>query len=80
MNYSKVFPYTTNCLALVFVAFYALTFANIAADGNHIYTLYRLFPVVASVAITLSMWRLPDNSLLRLFYLVGLFVISWLGA
>ncbi|WP_028487835.1 hypothetical protein [Thiothrix lacustris] len=79
-DYSKAFPYATNGLAVAFVGFYAMTFASIADDGNHIYTVYRIFPVIASLGITISMWSLPDNSLIRLFYLVGLFVVSWLGA
>jgi hypothetical protein len=76
----SLFKHITNVVALGFVGFYLLTFASVAPGGNHIYTLFRLFPVIASMGITLSMWFLPDNSLLRLFYLVGLFVISWLGA
>ena len=75
----KLFKHITNGLALGFVGLYVVAFASIASNGNHIYTIYRFFPVVASLAITLSMWRLPDNSLLRLFYLAGLFAISWLG-
>jgi len=79
-DYSKAFPYATNGIALAFVGFYLLTFASIAGDGNHIYTVYRLFPIIASVAITAALWRLPDNSLMRVFYLMGLFTVSWLGA
>ena len=75
----KLFKHATNGLALGFVGLYVVAFASIASNGNHIYTIYRFFPVVASLAIALSMWRLPDNSLLRLFYLAGLFAISWLG-
>ncbi|MDQ5770823.1 hypothetical protein [Thiothrix subterranea] len=76
----NLFKHATNALALGFVGFYLLTFTSIAGDGNHIYTVYRLFPVIASVGITLAIWRLPTNSLLRLFYLAGLFVVSWIGA
>jgi hypothetical protein len=65
-------------VGLAFVGFYIATFASIAADGNYIYTVYRLFPVVAAIAITTAMWVLPGNSLMRLFYLAGLFVVSWL--
>jgi hypothetical protein len=79
IDWRNAYPHTTNALALGFVGFYAYDFSTIAANGNHIYTIYRLFPVVAALAITLSMWRLPDNSLTRLFYLVGLYVIAWLG-
>jgi hypothetical protein len=75
----KLFTHITNALALGFVAFYAYDFLTIATNGNHIYTIYRLFPVVAALAITLSLWRLPENSLMRIFYLAGLYVISWLG-
>jgi hypothetical protein len=75
----KLFKHVTNALALGFVALYAYEFSTIAANDNYIYTIYRLFPVVAALAITLSLWRLPDNSLIRLFYLVGLYVIAWLG-
>lgn len=75
----KLFKHATNGLALGFVGLYVVAFASISSNGNHIYTIYRFFPVVASLAIALSMWRLPDNSLLRLFYLAGLFAISWLG-
>ena len=75
----KLFKHATNALALGFVGLYVVAFASISSNGNHIYTIYRFFPVVASLAIALSMWRLPDNSLLRLFYLAGLFAISWLG-
>ena len=75
----KLFKHATNGLALGFVGLYVVDFSSIASNGNHIYTIYRFFPVVASLAIALSMWRLPDNSLLRLFYLADLFAISWLG-
>lgn len=75
----KLFKHATNGLALGFVGLYVVAFASISSNGNHIYTIYRFFPVIASLAIALSMWRLPDNSLLRLFYLAGLFAISWLG-
>ena len=75
----KLFKHATNGLALGFVGLYVYEFSSIAANSNYIYTIYRLFPVVAALAITLSMWRLPENSLIRLFYLVGLYVIAWLG-
>lgn len=75
----KLYKHITNALALGFVALYAYAFSSIAATGNYLYTIYRLFPVVAALAITLSLWRLPDNSLMRLFYLVGLYVLAWLG-
>ena len=64
----KLFKHATNGLALGFVGLYVVAFASIASNGNHIYTIYRFFPVVASLAIALSMWRLPDN--VKAFYAV----------
>lgn len=77
-DWMKVYQYATNTGALGFLGFYAFDFANIAADGNHIYTVYRLFPVLTSTGIVFSMWTLPKESLLRVFYLVGDFTVSWL--
>ena len=79
IDWQRGFKIITNALALGFVALYAYEFSSIAANGNYLYTLYRLFPVVGALAITLSLWRLPDNSLMRLFYLLGLYLLAWLG-
>ena len=78
IDWRKAYPYTTNALALGFVGFYALDFTTIAANGNHIYTIYRLFPLLAATAICIALWTLPKESLLRVFYLVGSFTVSWL--
>ena len=78
MARANLYKLGTNALALAFVAFYAVDFVNVAANGNHIYTIYRLFPVLASTAIAVAIETLPENSLVRLFYLAGMFTVSWL--
>lgn len=78
IDWRMVYPYATNALALGFVGFYAYDFSTIAANGNHIYTIYRLFPLLAATAICIAMWTLPKDSLLRVFYLAGSFTVSWL--
>lgn len=78
MARANLYKLGTNALALAFVAFYAVDFVNVAANGNHLYTIYRLFPVLAATAIAVAMGTLPENSLTRLFYLAGMFTVSWL--
>lgn len=78
IEWRNAYPHITNALALGFVGFYAYDFSTIAANGNHIYTIYRLFPLLAATAICIALWTLPKESLLRVFYLVGSFTVSWL--
>ena len=74
-----LFKHITNGIGLLAVLFYAVNFSNVMASDNHIYAVYQLFPVLASLAITTTLWTAPANSLLRVLYIVGLYTISWLG-
>ena len=76
---AELFKHITNGIGLLAVLFYAVNFSNVMASDNHIYAVYQLFPVFASLAITTTLWTTPANSLLRVLYIVGLYTISWMG-
>lgn len=76
---AELFKHVTNGIGLLAVLFYAVNFSNVMASDNHIYAVYQLFPVFASLAITTTLWTTPANSLLRVLYIVGLYTISWMG-
>lgn len=78
VDWMRLYQYATNAMALGFVGFYMVDFSNVATNGNHIYTVYRVFPVLAALGICIAMWSLPKASLLRVFYLVGAVTVSWL--
>lgn len=78
VDWMRLYQYGTNAMALGFVGFYMVDFSNVATNGNHIYTVYRVFPVLAALGICLAMWSLPKASLQRVFYLVGAVTVSWL--
>ena len=78
-DYSVIYMWTTNLLALAITCFYAYALKNDFNPVNAHASIPALVHVVAAIGISLAMFASPKLSLFRLVHLVGLMLVANLG-
>jgi hypothetical protein len=78
---NAAYMHITNVTALVLTAYIAYETKQALTPhvGNIPVLIAGSFPIVASTAIAVLTFFSEKNSLLRIFYLMGIYTSSWLG-
>lgn len=78
---SAAYMHITNVIALVLTAYIAYETKQALTPhiGNIPVLIAGSFPIVASVAIAVLAFFSEKDSLLRIFYLMGIYTSSWMG-
>lgn len=74
----SAYKYGTNAAVYGTFVWYGYQYAITDFNGNHIYSVVALFPVLASAATAILIAVTPARSPFRVLYVVGVLTFGWL--